>query len=104
MRADDYLNDNYYLTGAVGNDAELWEGGEVSKDGPLNVKGYFPRVKKINDTLIPIADEIAGLKTDLVKRKAELEVANATNAAATEGIETVREDFKTLTGLYPEEA
>ena len=103
MRADDYLNDNYYLTGAAGDDAELWTGNEVST-GSLNTKGYFPRIKKINEALIPIADEVAGLKTDLVQRKAELEVANATNAAAAEGIETVREDFKTLTGLYPEEA
>jgi hypothetical protein len=40
----------------------------------------------------------------LTQRKAELEVAQATLSAATEGIERVKNDFVALTGVYPEEA
>lgn len=110
MDPSDYLNTVYYPNGAIGPDAELWNDTsevEVSeyedwRDTTLN--GYYQRVKRINDTLLPINEEIIGYSTDLVKKKAELEVAEATKEAATEGIEQTAENFLALTGVYPEEA
>jgi hypothetical protein len=39
-----------------------------------------------------------------VKKRAELEVVEATQEASTTGIEQTAEDFLALTGVYPEEA
>jgi hypothetical protein len=113
MDARDYLDTVYYIDNAQGKDGELWkiknnEGtpvdGYVKTDDTYNLNGYYQRIKKINDALLPINEEIIGHNTDLVKKKAELEVAEATKAAATEGIEQTAENFLALTGVYPEEA
>jgi hypothetical protein len=106
MGAEEYLHTNYYLTGGQGPDYELWasSGGYVTQASEPNLNGYFPRLKKINEAIIPINKEIIGLNSDLVQRRAELEVAKAEKEAALSGIETTREDFLALTGVYPEEA
>lgn len=119
MPTEEFLQTNYYLekdggvAKAYGGDAELWESKEggytdvrfpVTGEEDYSLNGYFLRVKKINQALEPIGQELAELNTDLVQRKAELEVAQATLSAATEGIERVKNDFAALTGVYPEEA
>lgn len=104
MPADEYLTTNYYLDNAQGPDHSLWEDEIVANSDEYNINGYFPRLKKINDSILPINEEIIGLQADLVKRKAELEVAEATYEAATSGIEQTEEDFRTLTGVSPKEA
>ena len=104
MSADEYLTTNYYLNDAQGPDHSLWEGGIVVDNDEYNINGYFPRLKKINDSILPINEEIIGLQADLVKRKAELEVAEATYEAAISGIEQTEEDFRALTGVSPKEA
>jgi hypothetical protein len=64
MDTNDFLDTVYYIDGAKGKDSILWDDNQVvaiteEEDATLN--GYYLRVKKINDTLIPIADEITGL-------------------------------------------
>jgi hypothetical protein len=105
MNADDYIRSNYYLEGAVGPDKELWPNNDniVANGNKYNLNGYFDRVRKINSSLRPIGEEIVGLRSDLVKRKAELEVAKSAYNAAVSGIEETRENFKALVNLYPEE-
>ena len=120
MPTDEFLQTNYYLekdsgvAKAYGGDAELWMDKEgnytdvrpstTEDEGDYSLNGYFLRVKKINQALEPIGQELAELNTDLIQRKAELEVAQSTVSAATEGIERVKNDFAALTGVYPEEA
>lgn len=103
MDANDYLNTVYYIDGAKGEDAELWKG-QVLPSEDYNLNGYYSRIKKINDTLLPITEEISGLNIDLLRKQSQLEVEEATYEASTQGIEQVREDFRALTGVYPEEA
>ena len=95
MDAKDFFNTNYELDGAIGPD--------LNNSTEYNLNGYFPRIKTINDQLLPINEEIIGLQSDLVKKKADFEVAKSTYEAATSTIETIREDFSALTGVYPEE-
>lgn len=112
MDVNNYLTTNYYLSNdngikAKGYDAQLWKLGEVDKaenDTEVNLYGYFPRLKKINEELLPLDEEIIGLQTDLVQEKARKEVVEAQKEAALNGIEQTRLDFHALTGVYPEDA
>ena len=106
MDVNDYLNTAYYLNNAIGPDAGLWPGQMQynAENLPTNINGYYPRIKKINDELMPINEELIGLNADLLKKKAKLEVEQATYQASVSGIEQTREDFQALTGIYPEEA
>jgi hypothetical protein len=81
MNSDDYLNTVYYLDGAKGPDADLWEEGSV-ENGNYTLNGYIPRIKKINTTVLPINEELIGLNADLVQKKAEQEVEEASYNAA----------------------
>jgi archaellum component FlaC len=116
MNIDDYLNSVYYLDKdqntrkalAVGEDAVLWEDVEKVRfaeggEDEYSIYGYYPRIKKINDAIIPINKELIGLNKDLIEKKAKLEVEEATYETSVSGIEETREDFLALTGLYPEE-
>jgi hypothetical protein len=109
MPTNEYLNEVYYLNGAFGSDAPLWNNNDnkvapPDVDNVENIKGYYPRLKKINDALRPIADEISGEKIDLVQYQSEEKVAKSTYDAALSGIGTTAEDFKALVGVYPEDA
>lgn len=105
MNTEDYLNTVYYMDGAKGSDAVLWnDPTKVQNDTDFTLNGYYQRVKKINDTLLPINEELVGLNADLVQQKADLEIASTTYEASISGIEQTREDFLALTGVYPEEA
>jgi hypothetical protein len=64
MDTNDFLDTVYYIDGAKGNDSALWDDKQVesvTKEEDTTLNGYYLRVKKINDALIPIADEITGL-------------------------------------------
>ena len=118
MDVNDYLNTVYYLSDnssgttiiATGEDAELWNDEtkvkkpETGASVKYNLNGYYDRVKKINEAIRPINQQLIGHNTDLVKKKAELEVAETTKEASTESIEQTKEEFLALTGVYPEEA
>jgi hypothetical protein len=107
MPVDDFLDTVYYLDGAAGEDAELWgEGGAVEPASGVDttLNGYYPRIKKLNDAIIPINEDLIGLNQELVEKKAQLEVELATKEVATSSIEETRENFLALTGLYPEDA
>jgi hypothetical protein len=67
MNVKDYLDTVYYIDGAAGEDADLWEG-EVIKASSENttLNGYYSRLKKLNDTIIPISEEVAGLQSELI--------------------------------------
>ena len=113
MKADDYLTTNYYMTGAKGPDGVLWKEKDsngtlkdvfMTTDSTYTLNGYFPRLKKINEAIMPLNQEIIGLNTDLVKENAKKEVAEAEIEASLSGIEQTRLDFHALTGVYPEDA
>lgn len=92
LGADDYLNELYFMEGAIGQDID------PTHDN-TNLKGYFPRIKLINNRLTTLSEEITGLSQELLQLKAEREVATATQEAAISGIEQISEDFFTLTGF-----
>jgi hypothetical protein len=104
MKADEYLTTNYYMTSAEGPDSALWKNNEVTNSTTFNLNGYFPRLKKINEAIIPLNQEIIGLNADLVKENAKKEVAEAEIEASLSDIEQTRLDFHALTGVYPEDA
>jgi hypothetical protein len=94
MNDDDYFNTVYHLTGATGRDAELWsDTKKVVDSATYTLNGYYLRVKKINDTIIPINQTLIDLNKDLLEKKAKLSVEEATYEASVNGIEQVREDF-----------
>lgn len=104
MDVNEYLNTVYYLEGAEGPDyEELWrKNNEIKEDTRYNLNGYNLRIKKINDTIQPINEEIIGLTQQLVDKQAEQEFTKFTNEAATSELEKIRTDFKALFGVYPE--
>lgn len=105
MNTEDYLDTVYYIDGARGKDATLWnDETKVADDTEFTLNGYYQRIKKINDTLLPINEELVGLNADLVQQKADLEIASTTYEASVSSIDQTREDFLALTGVYPEEA
>lgn len=102
MDAAEYFGTIYYLTGAQGWDARLWNNEKAVAEGDFNLKGYALRVKKINDAMMPINQELVGLTQSLVDKQAKLEVAEATKEAAVSELAAIRSDFYTLFGIYPE--
>jgi hypothetical protein len=113
MKADEYLATNYYMTDAKGPDGVLWKEKDsngilkdvsMTTDSTYTLNGYFPRLKKINEAIMPLNQEIVGLNADLVKENAKKEVAEAEIEASLSGIEQTRLDFHALTGVYPEDS
>ena len=102
MDVDEYLNKAYNLADAQGPDGELWDE-RVTTNESYNLNGYFHRLKKINDTLLPLNEDLIGVRADLLERRAEKEVVDNTIEAAETSIEQVRKDFKQLIGVYPDE-
>lgn len=104
MDTEEYIETNYYLTDAAGPDGKLWAKGEVIEESLENttINGYFPRVNKINKAIEPIDRELEGLRADLVQQRGKLEIATSTYDAALSGLEETRDDFRGLTGIYPE--
>ena len=100
MDSQEYFTTNYYLNGAQGKDATLWDG-QVA-DGDFNLNGYFLRIKKINEAIKPISEQLSNLSLEIIKVKEQIEVATAGREAAMSGLETTRGDFFALTGAYPE--
>ena len=96
LNADDYLNELYYTQGAQGPDRDGYKNEEET---PTNIKGYFPRLKALNNRLVEINEQMSGLSQELLQLKAEREVAEAAYEAAESGIEQTSEDFEILTGF-----
>ena len=92
-----YLDTLYVIDGAEGPDNGIWTSG-VS-DGTLNLQGYFPRIKALNNKIQAESELLANIAQDLTQYKADLAVAGAGLDAANAGIEEVREDFLLLTGV-----
>ena len=106
MPVDSYLKDTYYMDdSSKGPDSIFWNGSMTNSSlEEMTLKGYYPRIKKLNEELLPINETIANKKIDLLSYQSEEEVAKSTYDAALSSIGVVREDFKALTGIYPEEA
>ena len=97
MDARQYLDTLYVIDGAQGPDSAIWTSGVDS--GTLNLQGYFPRIKALNNKIKTESELLTNIAQDLTKYKADLAVAEAGLDAATSGIEEVREDFLLLTGV-----
>jgi hypothetical protein len=52
MPTDEYLDEVYYIDSddSCGLDSSLWDG-QVTDSSNFTLKGYYLRIKKINDTL-----------------------------------------------------
>ena len=89
--------------GFIGTDNSTTENYFAIEEDKENISGYFIRLKELNNKIAPLDQQIIGVTADLVKEKAQLEIAETTIEAAMSGMESTREDFRMLTGLYPEE-
>ena len=105
MPVEDYLNEAYYMNeDSQGPDQKFWgDSMTYSTTEEMTLKGYFPRLKKLNEKILPLGKTLAEKKIDLLSYQSEEEIAKSTYDAALSGIETTREDFKALTGVFPEE-
>jgi hypothetical protein len=86
LNANDTLELLYSITGAYGPD--LIEGVDEER---INIKGYYPRLKKLNDKIIKLNDLLTKTSLDLIKLNAQLEIANANHEAAISGMEEVED-------------
>jgi hypothetical protein len=102
LNSRDYLDTLYVIDGAKGPDYKLWpiSGGSEgyliqkdTKDNIINLQGYFPRIKAINNRIKDESELLANISQDLTKYKADLEIAEAGFDSANSGIEQTREDF-----------
>jgi uncharacterized phage infection (PIP) family protein YhgE len=97
MNARDYLDTIY-----IWNDNAV--GPDIAGTTGLNLQGYYPRVKALNEQIEEKNEILLNTAKDIVQYKAELEVATAGVDAASSGLEQVREDFKALTKIdFPTE-
>ena len=78
--------------------SEGWSGEDVNTPD-WNIQGYAPRLKKINNAILPLNTRIAGLTTDLVKLKAEETVQDNLQMAAKENLIAVEDEFIAFTGV-----
>lgn len=87
-----YLEDVYVVDGAIGKD--------INEDHEeWNSKGYLPRIKALNVEIQNNNELFVQISQDLTQALAELEVASAGLAAATEGIEESEEELRFLTKM-----
>lgn len=82
----------YSLEGARGGDID-------ANDEITNAQGYYPRLRKLNDRLAAISDEITALSSGLLKLKAEHELATQTNEAALKKMEDAADNIYFLTNI-----
>ena len=90
MNARDYLETIY-----IWNDKAL--GPDIAGTIGLNLQGYYPRIKALNEQIEEKNEILINTAKDIVQYRAELEVATAGVDAASNGLEQVREDFEALT-------
>lgn len=94
LDARDYFETTYVQDGALGPDV----GGKG-----LNLNGYFPRIKGLNNLIEEKNEILSNTAKDLTQYKAKLKVAEAGEEAAISGAEQAEEDFLSLTGFTIQE-
>lgn len=97
---ENYIYDFQYYFNKELLDPDLFIEELYNEDGKAgtNIKGYFPRLRKINDQILKINEELEGYYSDLTKLKAEAETVKQGFLAADEELRLTEEDFWTLTG------
>ena len=86
LKAKDYLNTLYVYDGASGDD--ILEGEEY------NLKGYFPRIKAINQQIDARNEIILNLSKDITSLSAKFQIAQAGYKAAQGGLEQCNYKFQ----------
>ena len=86
LKAKDYLNTLYVYDGASGDD--ILEGEEY------NLKGYFPRIKAINQQIDAQNKIISNLSKDITSLSAKFQIAQAGYKAAQGGLEQCNYKFQ----------
>ena len=71
----------------------------IEEGDNLSLNGYFPKIKNINNLLLDKSFLLNNVATDLVKYKADFELAEAGYNAATSAIEENKADFEKLVGI-----
>lgn len=94
----DYLNTLYsYEVDDLGP-----VGGDVGNDNTSDYKhtnliGYYPRLRKINDKLTNLENQLRGLSTGLLQLQADAEIQKQTCVNAIQEIEEYKNEFEFLT-------
>lgn len=94
LNAKDYLETTYVQDEASGSDV----GG-----GTLNLNGYFPRIKRLNNLIEEKSEILSNTAKDLTQYKAKLKMAETGEEAAISGTEQAEEDFLSFTGFTVQE-
>ena len=97
---ENYIYDFQYYFNKELLDPDLFIEELYNEDGKTdtNIKGYFPRLRRINDQILKINEELEGYYSDLTKLKAEAETVKQGFLKADEELRLTEEDFWTLTG------
>ena len=108
LDSDQFVANMYYEvnpyngTEAAGEDVVDANGNAGTADN-TNLQNYFNRIKKINNQIEPINDELVNLTLDLTKLKAEQTVQEGYKQAAIDSINKEEERFYSQVGLYPKD-
>ena len=86
LKAKDYLNTLYVYDGASGDD--------IHKGEEYNLKGYFPRIKAINQQIDARNEIILNLSKDITSLSAKFQIAQAGYKAAQGGLEQCNYKFQ----------
>lgn len=89
MSARDFLDVVYVLDSPINN---------INDIDPNTLKGYYPKIKKLNNAIQEQSDVLINISRDLTQYKADLETAEAGYEAALAGLEQVHIDYERLTG------
>lgn len=98
LDAMDYLNTLYSFKAKDESGQEVVsEGEDISENQAFNLVGYYPRLRKINDSLNILNEQLQGLSTGLLQLQAEAEVQKQICINALEDLEEYASEFEYLT-------
>ncbi len=98
LNATDYLNTLYSFRAFDESGQEVESMGEdIAAGQEFNLIGYYPRLRKINDDLNTINEQLQGLSTGLLQLQAQAEIQKQTCISALEEIEEYAKEFEYLT-------
>ena len=100
MNAEDYVAQLYYEKNPLTKVEQ--KGKDVNPtDTETNVQNFVNRIKKINNQIQHLGEQITGVSQELNKLESEKVVQEGLYETAAEALGTAREEFFAITGKYP---